>query len=157
MKRKLLTASAVTSYIFTFIYALVTALFYSVSESIYWLFLILMLVSICIGLYNESIKRSLIKNDNQYTKKDKIILLVLTVISIIDLPAFIFNLLALTHNKEDKYLAVVNPNYVEPVKKEKTLFKSTPFILTVFAGAPTILLSPISFLAVATGISSAPT
>ena len=36
MKRKLLTASAVTSYIFTFIYALITALFYSVSESIYW-------------------------------------------------------------------------------------------------------------------------
>lgn len=133
MKRKLLTASAVTSYIFTFIYALITALFYSVSESIYWLFLILMLISICIGLYNESIKRSLIRNNNQYTKKDKIILLVLTVISVIDLPAFIFNLLALTHNKEDKYLSVANPNYVEPVKKEKTLFKSTPFILTVLS------------------------
>ena len=56
MKRKLLTASAVTSYIFTFIYALVTALFYSVSENIYVLFLVLMVLSICLGLYNESLK-----------------------------------------------------------------------------------------------------
>ena len=65
MKRKLLTASAVTSYIFTFIYALVTALFFSVSEKIYWLFLTFMLISVCIGLYNESLKRALIKNDNK--------------------------------------------------------------------------------------------
>ena len=65
MKRKLLTASAVTSYIFTFIYALVTAAFYSVSEKIYVLFLVLMVASICLGLYNESLKKELIKNDNK--------------------------------------------------------------------------------------------
>ena len=35
MKRKLLTASAVTSYIFAFIYAFITALFFSVNEKIY--------------------------------------------------------------------------------------------------------------------------
>ena len=89
MKRKLLTASAVTSYIFTFIYALVTALFYSVSEDIYVLFLVLMVLSICLGLYNESLKRALIKNDNKLSKRDNIILLVLTVLSIINFPAFI--------------------------------------------------------------------
>ena len=101
MKRKLLTASAVTSYIFTFIYALVTALFYSVSEDIYVLFLVLMVLSICLGLYNESLKRALIKNDNKLSKRDNIILLVLTVLSVINFPAFIFNLLALTYNKEE--------------------------------------------------------
>lgn len=131
MKRKLLTASAVTSYIFTFIYALVTALFYSVSEKIYVLFLVLMVLSVCLGLYNESLKRALIKNDNKLSKRDNIILLVLTVLSIINFPAFIFNLLALTYNKEDKYVQVINPNYKEEVeKKEKSIFKSTPFILT---------------------------
>ena len=133
MKRKLLTASAVTSYIFTFIYALVTALFYSVSENIYWLFLILMIVSVCLGLYNESLKRALIKNENKLSKRDNIILLVLTILSVINFPAFIFNLLALTYNKEDKYLMVVNPSYSESTKKERTIFKSAPFILTTIS------------------------
>ena len=133
MKRKLLTASAVTSYIFTFIYALITALFYSVSEDIYVLFLILMVASVCLGLYNESLKRALIKNENQLSKRDNIILLVLTVISVINFPAFIFNLLALTYKKEDKYIQVINPNYVEEPKKEKKMLKSTPFILTAIS------------------------
>ena len=104
MKRKLLTASAVTSYIFTVIYALVTAAFYSVSEKIYVLFLVLMVASICLGLYNESLKKELIKNENKLSKRDNIILIVLTVLSVINFPACIFNLLALTYNKEDKYL-----------------------------------------------------
>ena len=133
MKRKLLTAAAVTSYIFAFIYALTTALFYSVNESIYVLFLIFTILSVCLGLYNESFKRELIKNDNQLSKRDKIILLVLTVVSIINFPACIFNLLSLSHNSEDKYLQVINPNYKKTEKKKKSFFKSTPFILTAIA------------------------
>lgn len=141
MKRKLLTASAVTSYIFAFIYALVTALFFSVNENIYWLFLAFMLVSVCIGLYNESLKRALIKNDNVLSKRDNIILIVLTVLSIIDFPACIFNLLALRHSQEDKYLVVVNPNFKEKEKKEKPLLKSTAFILTVISLVGIMLFS----------------
>ena len=133
MKRKLLTASAVTSYVFAFIYAITTALFYSVNENIYWLFLVLMLVSVCLGLYNETLKSSLIKNNNEFSKKDKIILVVLTIISIVDILSFVFNLLALTYNKEDKYLEVINPNYKEKEKKEKPLFKSTSFILVIIS------------------------
>ena len=72
-----------------------------------------MLISVCIGLYNESLKRALIKNDNKLSKRDNIILIVLTVLSVINFPACIFNLLALTYNKEDKYLVVVNPNFKE--------------------------------------------
>lgn len=140
MKRKLLTASAVTSYIFTFVYAIITALFYSVNESIYWLFLILMLASICMGLYNETLKRELIVNNNQLSKKNRIILIVLTVLSVINCPAFIFNLLALTYKKEDKYVQLINPNYKETVKTEKPLLKSSPFIISVIA-----LLGIISF------------
>lgn len=134
MKRKLLTTSAVISYIFTFIYAIITALFFSVNEQIYWLFLILMLISICIGLYNETLKHNLANNENKFTKKDKIVLIVLTVISVINFPAFIFNLLALTTNKEDKYIKTINPNYQEPKQKEhKKIFKSAPFILSIIA------------------------
>ena len=64
MKRRLLTTSAIFSYIFTFIYAFVAALYYSVNENIYWLYLGLMVVSICIGLYNETLKRVLHYNNN---------------------------------------------------------------------------------------------
>lgn len=141
MKRKLLTASAVTSYIFAFIYAFVSALFFSVNEKIYWMFLAFMLVSVCIGLYNESLKRALIKNNNVLSKRDNIILIVLTVLSIIDFPACIFNLLALRHNQEDKYLVVVNPNFKEKEKKEKPLLKSTAFILTVISLVGIMLFS----------------
>ena len=133
MKRKLLTASAVTSYVFAFIYAIITALFFSVNENIYWVFLAFMLLSVCLGLYNESLKKALINNNNELTKKDKIILIVLTVLSIVDVLSFLFNLLALTNNSEDKYLAVINPEYKEKEKTEKPLLKSAPFILTVIS------------------------
>ena len=132
MKRNLLTASAVCSYVFAFIYAIVTALYFSVNENIYWLFLVFMLISVCIGLYNETIKRALYDN-KELSKKHRIILIVLSVISVINCPAFIFNILALTSNCEDKYIKVVNPNYKEKEVKEKTLFKSSPFIIAVVA------------------------
>ena len=70
---------------------------------------------------------------NKLSKRDNIILIVLTVLSVINFPACIFNLLALTYNKEDKYLMVVNPEYREEEKKEKPILKSTPFILTTIA------------------------
>lgn len=134
MKTKLLTTSSIISYIFTFIYAIITALFYSVNESIYWLFLVFMLISICIGLYNETLKHNLRNNKNQFTKKDKIVLIILTLISVINFPAFIFNLLALTTNKEDKYIKTINPNYQEIKQNEpKKIFKSAPFILSIIA------------------------
>lgn len=141
MKRKLLTASAITSYIFTFVYAFITALFYSIRENIYWLFLILMLACVCMGLYNETLKRNLVHNDNKFTKKDKIILIVLSVLSFINCPAFIFDILALTYNKEDKYLKVINPEYKESIRTEKKICKSTPFILSIIALTGIILFS----------------
>ena len=132
MKRKLLTASAVTSYVFAFIYAIITALFFSVNENIYWLFLVFMLLSVCLGLYNESLKKALI-NNNELSKKDRIILIVLTILSIVDVLSFVFNLLALTNVSEDKYLTVINPEYKEKEKTEKPILKSAPFILTIIS------------------------
>ena len=142
MKRKLLTAGAVTSYIFTVLYAITTALFFSVNEKIYWLFLALMVLSICLGLYNESLKRALLKNENKLSKRDTIISIVITVLSVINFPACIFNLLALTHKGEDKYLEVINPNYQEKAKPEKkVIYKSTSFILTVISLVGIMLFS----------------
>ena len=46
MKGKYLRVAAILEYVFTFLYALTTALFYSVSEPIYWMFLIFGLLSL---------------------------------------------------------------------------------------------------------------
>ena len=150
MKKRLLTAAAVTSYVFTFIYAFVTALFYSVSESIYWLFLVLMVLSVCLGLYNESLKRELTKN-KELSKRDNIILIVITCLSIIDVLAFVFNLLALTHKGEDKYIQVVNPSYKEKERKEKPILRSAPFILSVIALGGIIVSSTVASLVESNG------
>lgn len=141
MKRKYLTTSAIISYVFTAIYAVITALFYSVNEKIYWLFLVFMILSICIGLYNESLKKALFKNNNILSKKDKIILTILTVLSIINFPACLFNLLALLSNREPKYLVVANPDYKPAEKKEKPIYKSSVFILTIVALSCIIVFS----------------
>ena len=51
MKAKYIRIAAIFEYIFAGIYAVITALFYSVSDNLYWLFLALMIVSLVIGLY----------------------------------------------------------------------------------------------------------
>ena len=144
MKRKLLTASAVTSYIFAFIYALLTAAFFSIRENIYWLFLVFVVISVCLGLYNETLKRELIHNNNQLSEKSRTVLIVLTVISAINAFSCLFNILALTFTSEDKYLQVINPNYKEKVKEEKKLLKSASFILAVIALSGIIVFSIIA-------------
>ena len=63
MKAKYIRIAAIFEYIFAGIYAVITALFYSVSDNLYWLFLALMIVSLVIGLYSESIKYRLDKEN----------------------------------------------------------------------------------------------
>ena len=118
MKAKYLRVAAIISYVCTFLYAVTTALFYSVSEPIYVMFLIFGILSLCLGLYSESIINRLQK-DPELNKTDKIVLIVITVISVIDCLALLFNILALVSKREPKSLKVVNENYVEPVKKER--------------------------------------
>ena len=149
MKKKLLTISSIFSYVFAFVYAFITALYFSVNESIYWLFLVFMLISICLGLYNESLKHELRQNNNQFSKKNKIVLVVLTILSVINFPVCIFYILTLTHKLEDKYVVSVNPEYKKPERKERPILKSPSFILTVIA-----LLGIIVFSVVANAVET---
>ena len=132
MKHKYLKVSIILEYISAGIYALITALFYSVSEKIYWLFLILGVLSLCLGLYSESIKNRLEK-ENKLNKVDFIALLVITVISVIDVLPLLFNILALTSNQESKSKLVYNDNYQEKEVKERKWFQKPCFIVSVVA------------------------
>ena len=122
MKKKYLRVATIIEYVGAFIYALITTLFFSVRENIYWLFLVLGLLSLCLGLYTESIINRLAK-ENKLNKVDRIVLIVITVISSIDCLALLFNLLGLLSNSESKTIEVLNENYQEKEKKESKWFK----------------------------------
>lgn len=132
MKSKYLKVAIILEYVCAGIYALITALFYSVSEPIYWLFLVLGLISLCLGLYSESIKNRLEK-ENQLNKIDFIVLIVITVISIIDCLPFLFNLLGLLSKSESKSKVVYNENYQEKEVKEKKWFLKPCFLVSCIA------------------------
>ena len=140
MKTKYLRVASIFEYVFTFVYAVTTALFYSVSEPIYVLFLILGLLSLCLGLYTESIIYRTEKN-NELGKVDKIVLIVMTVISVIDCLALLFNILALVSKQESKTVVIVNENYQEKEKKEKKWFQKPCFLLACISLAGVILAS----------------
>ena len=142
MKAKYLKVSTIFEYIFTGIYAIVTALFYSVSDNLYWLFLVLMFVSLALGLYSETIKNHLEK-ENKLNCADKIAMYIITVLSVIDVFALIFNILTLTSNSESKTIVIVNENYKEKERGEKPWYKKSNVIVAIVAFV-TIIASSIS-------------
>ena len=107
MKAKYLRVAEIFEFVFAGIYAVVTALFYSVSEPIYWMFLVFGLLSLCLGLYSESIIYRLNK-DNKLNKVDFIVLIVITILSVIDCLPLLFNLLALLSKRESPTKVVFN-------------------------------------------------
>ena len=89
MKAKYLRIAAVLEYVSAFLYAIVTALFYSVSNNLYWMFLVFGLISLCLGLYSESIINRLQK-ENKLNKVDFIVMIVITVLSALDCIPLLF-------------------------------------------------------------------
>ncbi|MBR1891604.1 MAG: hypothetical protein IJ811_03815 [Clostridia bacterium] len=131
MLRRNLTTAQVIEYVFTFIYAVVTAMFYSVGDGLYWLFLVLGLITLCLGLYTQSIKTSVTLDS--FGAKDKIALIVVTALSVIAFPACLFNLFALLDNQNDKYVLTVNPEYSQAEKPDRPWYKKAAFIVGVVA------------------------
>ena len=130
MKAKYLRVAEILEFVFAFLYALVTALFYSVSNNLYWMFLVFGLLSLCLGLYSESIINRLHK-ENKLNKVGFIVLIVITVLSVIDCIPLLFNLLALLSNSESKTITVVNEQYQEKEKKEKKWFQRPSVIIAM--------------------------
>lgn len=143
MKAKYLRIAAIFEYIFAGIYAIVTALFYSVSDNLYILFLILGLISLGLGLYSESIKYRLDK-ENKLNKADKITMIVFTVISVITTLGFLFNLLVLTSKGQPKTIKVVNEAYQEKEVNPNPKWYKRPCVIVALAALLTIILSSAS-------------
>ncbi len=142
-KRNLMLAASIISYVFAALYMVVTALYFSVRENIYWLYLVFSLLSLYTGLYVSTL-RNKVDEHGQLEKKYFISYIVFTVISVLQCPACILNLIALLYKGEDKYLLVENPAKAEPkVKKEKKWYKKSSFIL-VLIGLCGVIVSSFS-------------
>lgn len=143
-KSKLLKVSAVTGYVFSFLYLLLTAVLFSVSNSFYWLTLVLGGLALYTSLYSSYLEREVLTNEIVGTLRVKFI--VNLVLSLPSLPSFILNLIVLNTKKEDKYIQVVNPEYKEEKKilSPKKWYKKSNFIVSVI-GLATLIIS--SFIA----------
>ena len=132
MKAKYLRIASIFEYVFAFIYAVITALFFSVSNSLYWMFLVFGVLSLCLGLYTESIRNRLLK-ENKLNKVDFIVLLVITVLSSLATLSLLFNILALVDKRESPTVTVVNEQYQEKEVQEKKWFKQPTVIVAIIA------------------------
>lgn len=141
LKRKLLKASAICSYVFTALWFVVCACFFALSNNWYWAFLVFALVS----LYNGFVITSIGDKMTEVTleKKEKTKLLVCWILSIVCVPSFILNGIAYFRNTEDE-LVVIRQNVkteeavqaaaeaaeseAKPVSRVKKFVKTKSFI-----------------------------
>lgn len=128
MKAKHLRVAAVLEYVVAGLYAVLTACFYSVSQKEYVLFLIFGVLSLCLGLISESLIQRLQKS-NKLSKKDFVLLTVVTVLSLVGCLPALFNLLALVTTKESKTVAVINEAYAPKEPKQRKWFQKASFIV----------------------------
>ncbi|MEG2159369.1 MAG: hypothetical protein RRY18_05760, partial [Clostridia bacterium] len=87
-----LKTSAILSYVSAGIYAFVTAWFFSLSDSIYWLFAILGLTSLFTGILISGIADKL--RSNNYTSRDNVAFIIYGILNIVSLPSFALNIIA---------------------------------------------------------------
>ena len=132
MKAKYLRVTTIFEYVFTFIYAVVTALFFSVGDKLYWMFLVFGLITLCLGLYTESIRNRLLI-ENKLKKADFIVLIVITVLSVLSTFGLLFNILALVDKRESPTKVVFNEEYTPKEPKPKKWFQQPTVIVAMIA------------------------
>ncbi len=128
MKKKLLTISIIVNYIFTAIYGFTTALFYSMSNKLYFLFFLITLIVLISNLFLESYKTKLLAN--RLNKKDHVGFIIVNCLLITTLVSFVLCLLVLMNNKEEQY--ELKP-YVIKEKKERKWYQLPCFYLSIIS------------------------
>lgn len=136
-------ASSIILYVSTFIYFVLAATFFSLDNTVYWMFVIYALLSLYDGILISSLRNKV--NGLTFEKKDQIAYIVYTVISTLGVASLILNLIALFRKKEDSY-EIVKIETEKPQKKEKkqrSFFLKGNFI-TLCISLVTILIASFS-------------
>ena len=140
-KSKFLRIASVLSYIASFIYFVLFAIFYSLQEYVFIMFLIFGVVSLYSGIEASS-EIHLLPMDSKGKKRQ----LINTIVSVIPLLPLLFNILAITYNREDKYITTLNPKYEAwtPKGEDDRKFYKKPSFFVAIISLSMILLSGLS-------------
>lgn len=132
-------ASSIILYVSSFIYFLLAATFFSLSNTVYWLFVIFAILSLYDGILISSLRNRVA--GLEFEKKDRICYIIYTVVSVLGLASLICNLVAMFRKKEDNYI-VIEKEVIEPKneKKQKSFFLKRNF-LTLCISLGTILVA----------------
>ena len=135
IKNRLLLASSIVNYSIAFIYAILTACFYSVGNNFYWLFLVLGLLSLWSGLGLDYARQRL---DRLSEKKIRIIYIVFMAISIVSVAGLVLSLVAFLL-KDDTPIEEKEIKVVE--KPKKKWYQRANFILATSSLLAILLFS----------------
>ena len=128
LKKKLMKAAAICSYVFTGLWMVAAACCYALSNKLYFLFAAFALITLFNGFVITDIRHKV--QSVRLEEKEQSRYLLCLILSILCLPAFILNCVAFFRTQEDE-LVVVRKNVSAPIKKEKTekpLQRSARFI-----------------------------
>ena len=123
IKNKLLLAASIVNYSIAFIYAFLTACFYSMSDKLYWLFLVLALLSLWAGLGLDYIRQRL---DKVSEKKYKIIYIVFIALSVVTVCGLALSLVAFLLKNDSP---IEEKEKVVKERPKKKWYKRANFIL----------------------------
>ncbi len=127
LKRKLMNAASICAYIFTAVWMIMAACAFALSDKIYWLFLILGLISLYDGFMVTTLRERM--DSVTLSKKDQTIFLVCWILSIVSIPSFVLNGIAFFRNTEDE-LVVIRKDVTgdEKIAKHRPFYKTKNFI-----------------------------
>lgn len=123
IKNRLLLSVSIVNYCIAFIYVLLTAAFYSVGNSLYWLFLFLAILSLWSGLGLDYIRQRL---DLVSEKKYQIIYIVFICVSIVTVIGLVLALIAFLYKDETP---VIEKEIIKKDHPKKKWYQRANFIL----------------------------
>ncbi len=124
-KSNVMKASSILSYVCSGLWMVAAGCAFGLSSKSYWLFLIFSLVSLYNGFVITSVREKM--TDVVLSGKEKAKFLVCTLISIIDLPAFILNLVAFSIKEDDGTRLVLGEGAPKAEAAEVPILKSRAF------------------------------
>ena len=132
LKRKLMKAASICSYVFTGLWFILAACFFALSNNWYWAFAIFALISLYDGFIITSVREKM--TEVKLEKKENTKFLVCWILSIVCIPAFILNAVAYFRNTEDELVVIRQnvkaeaPVQAETTKAKKPFYKAKCFI-----------------------------
>ena len=135
IRNRLLLSASIVNYSIAFIYTFLTACFYSMSDSLYWLFLVLALLSLWSGLGLDYIRQRL---DLVSEKKYKIIYIFFISLSIVTVFGLAISLIAFLFKNDSP---IQEKEVVIKERAKKKWYKRANFILAVSSLAGIIVFS----------------